>query len=128
MKKTMIRKTVFALAVNFSLLSCSGKDPVEYNNKMMTIINSSDADMSSMNTAMTSGDFAKAEEVRKTWASKIDKQIKEVRDLGDFKGDATFKDAVLKAIGIYKTAVTKDYPTLIEIRKSVDKSKAAEEN
>lgn len=127
MRKSIITKGILLLAISFTLLSCGKTDPVEYNNKMMTIINSSQTDMEKMNSAMMSNNFTKAEEVRIAWAGNIEKSIKEVEEIGDFNGSSTFKDAVLKSMNGFKKVVTEDYKTLISIRKSGDASKAAEE-
>ena len=127
MTKSIIAKGLAALVVSFSLISCGKTDPAQYNNKMMTIINSSQKDIENMNTAMISKDFSKAEEVRTTWEKNLENSIKEVEDIGDFNGSSTFKDAVLKSMNEYKKVVTGDYKTLIAIRKSGDVSKATEE-
>jgi hypothetical protein len=125
--KSVVKKTLFTVGLSLSLLSCSKQDPVEYNNQMMNIINTSEDDMSTMNSAMMSNDFNKAEEVRKKWLSKLEKQIKDIEAMGDFNGDASFKNAVSKAMKKYKEVVATDYSKLIEIRKTPDESKIQEE-
>jgi hypothetical protein len=40
--KSVVKKTLFTVGLSLSLLSCSKQDPVEYNNQMMNIINTSE--------------------------------------------------------------------------------------
>lgn len=127
MKKTVLKKGIAMVAITLSLISCSTKSASEYNNKMMEIINASTEDMAKMNEAMTSKNWTKAEEVRNLWDKNLEKSISDVESQGDFNGDSTFKDAVLKAMNSYKKIVTEDYKKLIEIRKSGDTSKQKEE-
>lgn len=116
----MTRKTLFGFLMigMLSLTSCGGKDPAFYNNEIVTVINGSEANISELNAAMGSADYAKAEEVRAKWDKQLDSDIKKVESLGDFKGDAKFQTAVLNGLKGYKKIVTESYPKLIEIRKN----------
>ena len=101
------------------LTSCSGSfsDPIEYNNKMMTIINSVQEDQGTMNEAMIADELTKAEEFRATWITHLEKSIDEVSKTGDFKGDSSLKDALTTGLTQYKDIVAKDYKEYIEARK-----------
>lgn len=116
----MTRKILFGFLMigMLSLTSCGGKDPASYNNEIVTVINGSEANISELNAAMGSADYAKAEEVRAKWDKQLDSDIKKVESLGDFKGDAKFQTAVLNGLKGYKKIVTESYPKLIEIRKN----------
>ena len=57
-----------------SLTSCGGSgnsDPAAYNNEIITVINGSETNISEMNAAMASSDYAKAEEIRGKWYKDI---------------------------------------------------------
>ncbi|WP_437922201.1 LIC11966 family surface protein [Sphingobacterium sp. LRF_L2] len=114
-------KTVLASIAIFTLVSLSScgskKDPVEYNNAIITVINGSEKHVTDMNRAMNAADYNKAEEVRIIWEKSIHEDIKKVEDLGDFNGDDGFQKAVLNGLNGYKKIVTEDYPKLIAIRK-----------
>lgn len=116
----MTRKILFGFLMMgmLSLTSCGGKDPASYNNEIVTVINGSEANISELNAAMASADYAKAEEVRAKWDKQLDADIQKVESLGDFKGDAKFQTAVLNGLKGYKKIVTESYPKLIEIRKN----------
>ncbi len=116
----MIKKVITGImtVAVLSMSSCGGtKDPVAYNNSIITVINGSEKHITDMNAAMNASDYAKAEEVRTTWEKALNEDIRKVEDLGDFKGDATFQKAVLDGLNGYKKIVTEDYPKLIELRK-----------
>lgn len=110
--------TAICSAVLF-LASCGGsKDPVAYNNAIISVINDSERQVTLMNEAMNAADYAKAEEVRLGWEKSVNEDIKKVEDLGDFNGDAAFQQAVLNGLKGYQKIVTEDYPKLINIRKT----------
>ncbi len=113
-----IISTVICAAVIF-LASCGGsKDPVAYNNAIISVINGSERQVTLMNEAMNAADYAKAEEVRLGWEKSVNEDINKVEDLGDFNGDAAFQQAVLNGLKGYKKIVTEDYVKLIDIRKN----------
>lgn len=94
------------------------KNPVDYNNAIITVMNDNETHITDMNSAMSSADYGKAEQVRSEWAKALDADIKKVEELGDFNGDANFQKAVLDGLKTYRKAVTESYPKLIEIRKN----------
>jgi len=94
------------------------KDPATYNNELITIINDNEKNITEMNAAMTSEDYAKAGEVRKGWESKLEEQIKKVAELGDFNGDEGMQKGVLNGLKAYQKIVKEDYVKLIDIRSS----------
>lgn len=97
--------------------SCSSSpDPVEYNNKLMTVMNENENDMSAMNSAMISADYAKAETVRKTWTDHLEKSISEVEEMPAIKDDEGLKAAVTEGLKGYKQIAAEDYKTLIDLR------------
>ncbi len=117
----MIRNFISTLLYTavFFLGSCGGsKDPVAYNNAIISVINASEKQVILMNEAMNAADYTKAEEVRVGWEKSVNEDIQKVEDLGDFNGDAAFQQAVLNGLKGYKKIVTDDYPKLIEIRKT----------
>lgn len=110
------------------LASCGEtKDPIVYNNAIITVINGSEKHVTEMNNAMNAADYTKAEEVRVAWEKSINEDLKTVDDLGDFNGDASFQQAVLNGLNGYKKIVTEDYPKLITIRKEAKAENAIAE-
>lgn len=112
-------KTLFSICLVavlcFGMSSC-GANAVDYNNKFITIMNDMDSEMTEMNNAMMAEDYAKAEEVRKAWDAKVEKALEDVKAAGDFKGDASFQEAVLSALTAYQGILKNDYKKLIEMR------------
>ncbi len=111
---------VMLVAGMLSLTSCGSeaKNPAEYNNAIITVINGNETHISEMNSAMSSGDYSKAEQVRADWEIALDADIKKVEGLGDFNGDDNFRKSVLEGLNGYKKIVKETYPKLIEIRKN----------
>lgn len=106
------------LAALCSFVSCGGsKDPVAYNNAIISVINNSEQQVTLMNQAMNAADYAKAEEVRSGWEKSVEEDMKKVEELGDFNGDVAFQQAVLNGLKGYEKIITTDYPQLIELRK-----------
>lgn len=63
--------------VLLTVMSCgASKDPVEYNNAVITVINGSGAYIGKMNAAMESKNYDEAEKVRVDWAKAVDADIK----------------------------------------------------
>lgn len=108
------------VVASLALSSCDGnkKDAATYNNQIITVINSSEAQMNEMNSAMTTANYTKAEETRAKWDKQLDTDIKKVEEIGDFNGDVQFQTAVLNGLKGYKKIVTDSYPKLIEMRKN----------
>ncbi len=121
----MIKKNFKIVLLNIVLLgaifSCKTKhqDPIEYHNKMMVIINSSDSEMSAMNIAMQTRNYDKAKEVAAEWLKKLDKASKDIEAMGDFDGDSSYKDGVLSGLKMYQNVVGVQYPTLIKEREGL---------
>ncbi len=118
----MIKKSLVSLLLLAALIltgcGSGSKNPVDYNNAIITVINGNETHMANMNSAMSSADYGKAEQVRAEWEKALDVDIKKVEELGDFNGDANFQKAVLEGLKSYKKVVTESYPKLIEIRKN----------
>lgn len=75
MKKLFLKGIV--LSSLLVMMSCNGKkNPEQYNNEVITVINGSDKHMTDMNSAMQSKDYDKAEKVRVEWEKAIDQDIK----------------------------------------------------
>ncbi len=114
MKKLTTMMALFGMAF-FS--SCgSSSNPVEYNNKLMTVMNENEKHMNAMNSAMMSADYAKAETERKAWEGQLDKSIGEVDKMTELKDDAGLKAAVSEGLKGYKKIAAEDYKTLIDLR------------
>ncbi|WP_293955994.1 MULTISPECIES: LIC11966 family surface protein [unclassified Sphingobacterium] len=126
MIKQMITGVLTVAVLTMSSCGSGEKDPVAYNNSIITVINGSEKHVTDMNAAMNSSDYTKAEHVRTAWEKSLNDDIKKVEDLGDFKGDATFQKAVLNGLNGYKKIVTEDYPKLIELRKNKTSDAATE--
>ncbi|MDF2516826.1 MAG: hypothetical protein K0R59_2122 [Sphingobacterium sp.] len=118
MMKQFLTGILTVAVLTMSGCNSGTKDPAAYNNSIISVINGSEKHIESMNAAMNSADYAKAEQVRTDWEKSLNADIKKVEDLGDFKGDASFQKAVLDGLNGYKKIVTEDYPKLIELRKS----------
>jgi hypothetical protein len=117
-KKFRTALLVFVITALF--FSCKAKqDPIEYNNKLITIMGSSDAEMSSMNTAMMTSNFTQAKEIAKTWKVKLDKSMKDIEALGDFNGDPSYKNEVIGALKTYSDVIENEYPNLIKEREGL---------
>ncbi|WP_343563158.1 hypothetical protein [Sphingobacterium sp.] len=118
MMKQFLTGILTVAVLTMSGCNSGTKDPVAYNNSIITVINGSEKHIEAMNAAMNAADYAKAEQVRTDWEKSLNADIKKVEDLGDFKGDASFQKALLDGLNGYKKIVTEDYPKLIELRKS----------
>lgn len=117
-----------ALIMVCTLLSCGGKkDPVAYNNELMTVINSEEAHINEMNSAMQSKKYDEAEKVALKWDEAVKEDIKKIEKIGDFNGDDQLQQAILKGLKGYGKIVTDDYPKLIAIRKSSTQDPVAEQ-
>lgn len=126
MIKQFITGVLTVAVLTMSSCGSGTKDPVQYNNTIITVINDSEKHVTDMNAAMNASDYAQAEQVRVDWEKALNKDIKTVEDLGDFKGDANFQKAVLDGLNGYKKIVTEDYPKLIELRKNKSTDTQAE--
>jgi Zn-dependent alcohol dehydrogenase len=117
-----------ALIMFCTLLSCGQKkDAVAYNNELMTIINSEEAHISEMNSAMQSKKYDEAEKVAMKWDEAVKEDIKKVEKIGDFNGDDQLQQAILKGLKGYGKIVSEDYPKLINIRKSTTQDPVVEQ-
>ncbi|MFA4869548.1 MAG: hypothetical protein WC623_15195 [Pedobacter sp.] len=117
-----------ALIMVCTLLSCGGKkDPVAYNNELMTVINSEEAHINEMNSAMQSKKYDEAEKVALKWDEAVKEDIKKIEKIGDFNGDDQLQQAILNGLKGYGKIVTDDYPKLIAIRKSSTQDPVAEQ-
>lgn len=117
-----------ALIMVCTLLSCGEKkDPVAYNNELMTVINSEEAHINEMNRAMQSKKYDEAEKVALKWDDAVKEDIKKIEKIGDFNGDDQLQQAILKGLKGYGKIVTDDYPKLIAIRKSSAQDPVAEQ-
>ncbi|WP_291912183.1 hypothetical protein [Chitinophaga sp. CB10] len=117
MKKVNSILALFGAAlISMNVVSCdTAVDPVEHNNKLMTVMNENEKDMNAMNGAMSSQDYAKAETVRKSWSEHLDKSIETVGKMKSID-DAGLKDAVTQGLKDYKKLADEDYKTLIDLR------------
>lgn len=117
MKKLISPITVFFVVL--STIGCgSKKDPVAYNNEVITIINGSDKHIGEMNMAMTSRNYDEASKIQEAWKKAVNEDIQKMEKIGDFNGDDRLQQAVLTGLKGYKKIVEDDYPKLIGIRKS----------
>jgi hypothetical protein len=121
MKNLKFKTVLVNIALLVVLFSCKNKhqDPLEYHNKMMVIINSSDSEMTDMNKAMQTSNYEKAKEVAVKWLKKLDSCTKEIEAMGDLNGDASYKNGVLGGLKLYKEVVGVQYPTLIKEREGL---------
>ncbi|MFE7086324.1 hypothetical protein ACFU8T_12185 [Sphingobacterium spiritivorum] len=125
--KNIISKSLLMLPV-LLIMSCGAKkDPAEYNNELMTVINGGEKNITEMNSAMQAGDFDKAGKVQQEWSTALDKDIKKVEEIGDFNGDANLQTAILTGLKGYKKIVAEDYPKLIDLRKNKKEDPATEQ-
>ena len=126
MKKVILGSVALIMFCTF--LSCGGKkDPVAYNNELMTIINSEEAHINEMNSAMQSKNYDEAEKVAIKWKDAVKEDIQKVEKIGDFNGDDQLQQAILTGLKGYDKIVSEDYPKLIAIRKSESQDPAAEQ-
>ncbi|WP_270087605.1 LIC11966 family surface protein [Sphingobacterium sp. SYP-B4668] len=125
--KKIISKTFVILPLLIMIACGTKKDPIQYNNDLMTVINGSEKHITDMNTAMQSNNYEQAEKVQKEWYDSVSKDIKKVEDIGDFNGDANLQNAILTGLKGYKKIVEDDYPKLIELRKNKVENPANEE-
>lgn len=117
-----------ALIMVCTLLSCGGKkDPVAYNNELMTVINSEEAHINEMNSAMQSKKYDEAEKVALKWDEAVKEDIKKIEKIGDFNGDDQLQQAILNGLKGYGKIVSDDYPKLIAIRKSSSQDPVTEQ-
>lgn len=118
------------LIVSATLTSCGNRaqNLKVYHNNLMKLMNTNSKDMKAMNAAMTTGDYEKAEEVRQTWADHLEKSISKAEEMPDFKGDASFKEAVIDGLKSYQVIVNEEYVALIKTRESDDPSEEANES
>ncbi|EMM84809.1 hypothetical protein LEP1GSC039_3041 [Leptospira santarosai str. 2000027870] len=93
---------------------------MDYNNKIMEVLNASITDMDVLNAAMDN--LTNAENARKTWETKLVSSLDKLKGIGDFKGDSSFKNASIQALETYLNVVSKDYKRLIELRGLGDKA------
>ncbi|EMO58602.1 hypothetical protein LEP1GSC161_2711 [Leptospira santarosai str. CBC1416] len=93
---------------------------MDYNNKIMEVLNASITDMDALNAAMDN--LTNAENARKTWETKLVSSLDKLKGIGDFKGDSSFKNASIQALETYLNVVSKDYKRLIELRGLGDKA------
>lgn len=110
-----------SLMVMLFMISCGSKEsrtPQEYNNELMTIINSNEQEISKMNAAMTASNYDQASVVQKEWSAAVDRAIEKVDSIGPYKDDKQLQEAVLDGLKGYKQIVDEDYPKLIDIRKN----------
>jgi len=115
-----------AVCLTFALSAAGCKarqDPAEYNNKVITIANGFDADMTALNSAMQAGDYSKAEAARKKWDQKLAAGVKQIEAMGAFNGDSSFKNASLASLKLFQEVATKDYPALIKEREGLQSGK-----
>jgi hypothetical protein len=108
--------------------SCGGsQDPVAYNNKLMVMMNDNEKNINNMNSAMSSADYKKAEEVRIAWEADLSKTIETAEKTGSYDGSNDYRDAILKGLNTYKKIVTTDYKELIAIRAAGNPSQTDKE-
>ncbi|KAA1288192.1 hypothetical protein E4413_10380 [Leptospira interrogans] len=128
MKKHYISKIIITACCIFLLTYGCKQDPVDYNNKIMEIMNASTNDLDALNAAMEKEDLTNAENVRKAWETKLVSSLDKLKGISDFKGDSSFKNASVQALETYLNIVSKDYKRLIELRGLGDKADSNEIN
>ncbi|WP_032930677.1 LIC11966 family lipoprotein [Leptospira santarosai] len=119
MKNKIVSTLIVTIGCIFLASSCK-QDPVDYNNKIMEVLNASITDMDVLNAAMDN--LTNAENARKTWETKLVSSLDKLKGIGDFKGDSSFKNASIQALETYLNVVSKDYKRLIELRGLGDKA------
>ncbi|ASV10592.1 LIC11966 family lipoprotein [Leptospira santarosai] len=108
MKNKIVSTLIVTIGCIFLASGCK-QDPVDYNNKIMEVLNASITDMD-------------AENARKAWETKLVSSLDKLKGIGDFKGDSSFKNASIQALETYLNVVSKDYKRLIELRGLGDKA------
>jgi len=81
-----------------------------------------------MNSALTKGNFQKAEEVRKDWVGSLKQAIKKAEEIGSYNGDDGLQQVAIDGLQSYKKVVVNEYKQLIDIRSRGDSSQADTEN
>ncbi|UZN08817.1 ErpY-like lipoprotein [Leptospira santarosai] len=119
MKNKIVSTFIVTIGCIFLASGCK-QDPVDYNNKIMEVLNASITDMDALNAAMDN--LTNAGNARKTWETKLVSSLDKLKGIGDFKGDSSFKNASIQALETYLNAVSKDYKRLIELRGLGDKA------
>lgn len=121
-------KKIFALLLLTSGMifnSCSGnkyQNPAIYNSMLMKLMSSNKEDIRAMNSALTSGNYQKAKQVRKNWERHLKEAIANAEEIVDFKGDYSLQNAIIKGLKKYKQIVANEYKQLIAIRIEGDNS------
>ncbi|AVV49292.1 LIC11966 family lipoprotein [Leptospira santarosai] len=119
MKNKIVSTFIVTIGCIFLASGCK-QDPVDYNNKIMEVLNASITDMDALNAAMDN--LTNAENARKAWETKLVSSLNKLKGIGDFKGDSSFKNASIQALETYLNVVSKDYKRLIELRGLGDKA------
>ena len=115
----MMKNLILILAIVLSVASCKkSQSPVEYNNKMAVTINNIQGDMNNLNTATRQLNYAKAEEYRLVLEKKLGKAITDINAIGDFNGDATYKDQMIKTFNKMQNVIKNEFKTALEKRKN----------
>lgn len=130
MKKVNVFAALFFAAVaSIFATSCGGAavDPVAYNNQLVTFLNENDKDVNTMNTAMGTQDYEKAEAARKVWEENLGKSIAAAQKMDTWKDDAGLKAAVVEGLEGYKKLAADDYKKLITLRTQAKNGDAAAE-
>ena len=112
--------TILQLVIGLSVITgCKQvhQDPLDYNNSLIKVLDKNTRDMQAMNSAMTSGDYHKAADVRKAWIRHLEKAQDKVKSLGGYNGDQSFQKTVLNGLKRYKKIVAGEYAQLISIRR-----------
>lgn len=127
MKKIQTFSVILLVTFGVVSTSCSETptDPVAYNNKLMTLLNTNAQDMAALNAAMNTQDYTKAETVRQVWETNLEKSIETASSMDDFDGDDNFRTKVLEGLKEYKNIASKDYIALLELRTTPQKDEVA---
>jgi hypothetical protein len=124
--KTLLLATV--LTTGAAICGCGARqDAAAYNNRLMTLMNANEQDMTAMNTAMTAHDYRKAEQVRKDWVQDLSDALRQAMATESFRGDDSLKAAVVGGLTAYRKIVSQDYRELIAARTANDSAAAARE-
>ncbi|MDI7196954.1 ErpY-like lipoprotein [Leptospira santarosai] len=121
MKNKIVSTLIVTIGCIFLASGCK-QDPVDYNNKIMEVLNASITDMDALNAAAAMDNLTNAENARKAWETKLVSSLDKLKGIGDFKGDSSFKNASIQALETYLNVVSKDYKRLIELRGLGDKA------
>jgi hypothetical protein len=125
--KTLVLVTVLASAAVIS--GCGAhQDAAAYNNRLMTLMNANEQDMTAMNTAMTARDYRKAEQIREDWERDLANALDQAKTTESFRGDDTLKTAIVDGLTIYRKIVSEDYKELIAARAGKESSGAARQS